>query len=450
MAKNDNASGSFEAGISSSRVRAAGADDIRTSPRENPHEKKKDIGFRLDAAQSRHLARMHARLREAIVDAGGSIPFSRYMDLALHAPGLGYYRADWHTFGEAGDFITAPEITPLFARSLARQIEQALGALGACDVLEFGAGSGAMAAEIIASLAAKIPLRYRILEPGAALARRQRKSVAERIPEALETANEKRKRDAGPSVEWIDRLPPPGFRGVIIANEVVDALAVERFEVQGEEIFEHFVGWGEEGPLSIRAPARTAIEKEVRRIEADLGRRFASGYRSEIGPARKAWVASVAQTIERGLLLIIDYGYPQHELYHVDRREGTLRCHFRHRRHDDPLALAGLQDISAHVDFSALAAASGMEVAGFTTQGDFLIACGLLDLIEDIPPGTPEFLRCAERIKRITLPGEMGEVCKVMGLGRGLNEAMIGFSGRDHRPRLRPEPEAASVDERRR
>ena len=386
---------------------------------------------------------MHARLRREISDAGGSIPFSRYMDLVLHAPGLGYYRADWHTFGHEGDFITAPEITPFFARTLALQIEQALDGLGARDVLEFGAGTGAMAAEIIASLHPATPLRYRILEPAAALVRRQRKTIHDRIPQAFEHDMKARKRDR--IVDWIDRLPPPGFTGVIIANEVVDALPVERFEVQAEGIFEYRVGWGESEPIPIKARASAPTERAIRGIETELGSPFAPGYRSEIGPAREAWVASVARRIERGLLLIIDYGYPRHEFYHPDRREGTLRCHFRHRRHDDPFVLAGLQDISAHVDFNALAAASGMDIAGFTTQGDFLIACGLLDLIEDIPPGSLEFARIAESVKRITLPGGMGEAFKVMGLSRGSTGSLIGFSRRDHRPRLRLDPRSATT-----
>ncbi len=403
------------------------------------------IDEHLDPEQSEHLAKMHARLRREISDAGGSIPFSRYMDLALHAPGLGYYRADWQTFGAGGDFITAPELTPLFARTLALQIEQALDAIKAFDVLEFGAGSGAMAAEIIASLASlrpDIPLRYRILEPSAALVRRQRKTIGDRIPQALDPDTKRRKRER--SVEWIDRLPPPGFSGVIIANEVVDALPVERFEVRAEGILEHRVGFGQAGPIPIKAPAKAPLEDAVRGIEDELGSPFAPGYLSEIGPARNAWVASIARRIERGLLLMIDYGYPRHELYHPDRSEGTLRCHFRHRRHDDPFVLAGLQDISAHVDFSALAAASSMDIAGFTTQSDFLIACGLLDLIEDIPPGTAEFAGIAQDIKRIALPQGMGEAFKVMGLSRGSLPPLIGFSRRDHRPRLRLDHRSAS------
>ncbi len=420
----------------------------------NTGERKSDIGAGLDPCldfeQSRHLARMHAKLHREIADAGGSIPFSRYMDLALHAPGLGYYRADWHTFGHEGDFITAPEITPLFSRTLAIQIKQALDGLGACDVLEFGAGTGAMAADIIASLHPEIPLRYRILEPAAALARRQRKTIFDRIPQAFES-DRKAPRHDRVIIDWIDRLPPPGFAGVVIANEVVDALPVERFEVQKEGIFEYRVGWGEDEPVWIKARAGASTERAIRGIESELGTPFAPGYRSEIGPAREAWVASVAARIERGLLLIVDYGYPRHEFYHPDRCEGTLRCHFRHRRHDDPLALAGLQDISAHVDFSALAAASEMDIAGFTTQGDFLIACGLLDLIEDplenIRPGSLEFARIVDSVKRITLPGEMGEAFKVMGLARGLSEPLIGFSRRDHRPRLRLDPQSVTTSD---
>ena len=376
----------------------------------------------LDAGERAHVERMHALVRAEVEAGGGAIPFSRYMDIALHAPGLGYYRAGWRTFGPGGDFVTAPEMSPLFAGTVARQVAQVLSALDAEEVVEIGAGSGTMAAQMLVHLAPGI--RYRILEPSGALAARQRETIAAAAPEALA------------SVSWLDALPEPGFRGVVLANEVVDALPVERFEVTAEGVAAHCVGFAHGRPIRCSRPAEPSLVEAVESVQRDLGYRLPAGYVSEIGPARCAWTATIAERLESGLLLLMDYGFPRREFYHPDRRDGTLRCHFRHRRHDDPLVLCGLQDITAHVDFTAIARASGLDVAGFTTQGEFLLACGLLDLLSGVEPGSLEFIRLTTRIKRLTLPGEMGEAVKVMALGRGVDVPLVGFSGRDHRARL--------------
>ena len=237
-------------------------------------------------------------------------------------------------------------------------------------------------------------------------------------------------------MSWLDALPEPGFRGVVLANEVVDAVPVERFEVTADGISVHCVGFDAGRPVWRSRPAEPWLVEVVESVQQEIGYTFPVGYVSEIGPARCAWAASIAERMERGLVLLMDYGFPRRELYHRDRREGTLRCHFRHRRHDDPLVLCGLQDITAHVDFTAIARASGLQVAGFTTQSEFLLGCGLLDLLAGIDPGSPEFVRLTGQIKRITLPGEMGEAVKVMALTRGMEEPLVGFSGRDHRMRL--------------
>ena len=379
----------------------------------------------LDARERAHVGRMHALVRAEVEAGGGAIPFSRYMEMALHAPGLGYYRAGWQAFGAGGDFVTAPELSPLFASAVARQAEQVLSSIGAREVIEVGAGTGTMAAQMLADLAPRGGVRYRILEPSSALAARQRETISSaRSPDALA------------SVSWLDALPEPGFRGVVLANEVVDALPVERFEVTEDGVLAHCVGFDHDGPVWRSRPAEPWLAEAVESIQHEIGYRLPVGYVSEIGPARCAWAASIAERMDRGLLLVMDYGFPRRELYHPDRRDGTLRCHFRHRRHDDPLALCGLQDITAHVDFTALARASGLDVAGFTTQGAFLLGCGLLDLVANVDPGSPEYVRLTAQIKRITLPGEMGEAVKVMALTRGLDDPLIGFSGRDHRPRL--------------
>ena len=378
----------------------------------------------LDTGERAHVERMHALIRAEVEAGAGAIPFSRYMEMALHAPGLGYYRADWRTFGAGGDFVTAPEMSPLFARAVARQVEQVLSAVGAREVVEIGAGSGSMAAQMLVDLAPGGAVRYRILEPSAALSARQRETISARAPDALA------------SVGWLDALPESGFRGVVLANEVVDALPVERFEMTADGVLVHCVGFADGGPVWRSRPADPRLAEDVESLEHEIGYRFPPGYVSEIGPARCAWVASIAERLERGLVLLMDYGFPRRELYHPDRRDGTLRCHFRHRRHDDPLVLCGVQDITAHVDFTALARASGLDVAGFTTQGEFLLGCGLLDLVSGLDPGSPDFVRLTGQIKRITLPGEMGEAVKVMALTRGIDDPLVGFSGRDHRVRL--------------
>ena len=371
-----------------------------------------------------HVERVHALVRAEVEACGGSIPFSRYMEIALYAPRLGYYRAGWRIFGAQGDFVTAAEISPLFARTVARQVEQVLSMIGSREIVEVGAGAGTMAAQILTELVPRGGVRYRILEPSGVLAARQRETIGALVPDALL------------SVSWLDALPEPGFRGVVLANEVVDALPVERFEMTADGVAMHRVGFEAGRPVWHRDRADPWLEEAVESIQNDIGRPLPVGYVSELGPARGAWAASVAERLECGLVLLMDYGFPRREYYHPDRRDGTLRCHFRHRRHHDPLVLCGLQDITAHVDFTTIARAAGAEVAGYTTQSEFLFGCGLLDLLADVEPGSAEFVRLTTQIKRITLPGEMGEAIKVMALARGIEEPLIGFSGRDHRSRL--------------
>ena len=379
---------------------------------------------RLDVVEREHVERMHALIRSEVESCGGTIPFSRFMEIALYAPRLGYYRAGWRTFGAAGDFVTAPEMSPLFARAVARQVEQAMSLIGVREIIEIGAGSGAMAAQMLVDLVPRGDVHYRILELSGALVARQHETISVLAPGALA------------SVSWLDALPESGFRAVVLANEVVDAVPVERFEVTADGVYMHCVGFDAAGPVRRSRPAEPWLAEAVEGVQNELGIGFPAGYVSEIGPARCAWAASIAERMDRGLLLLMDYGFPRRELYHPDRRDGTLRCHFRHRRHDNPLVLCGLQDITAHVDFTALARGCGLDVAGFTTQSEFLLACGLLDLLRDVDPASPEFVRLTAQVKRITLPGEMGEAVKVMALTRGIHDPLIGFSGRDHRARL--------------
>ncbi len=378
----------------------------------------------------RHSQRLAGLMRDEIERQGGRITFARYMELALYAPGLGYYSAGLNKFGAAGDFVTAPEISPLFARCVARQCRQVLQALGGGDILEFGAGSGAMAADLLAELEAlnSLPQHYFILEISAELRERQRATLVQRTPHL------------SGRVIWLDEFPTQKLRGFVFANEVLDAMPAHRIRLDVEGIAELYVACEDDkfawraGPVS--DPALADRVAGIRAASPDLK----PGYISEINLAAPAWVQAVAAAIESGMLLLVDYGYPRHELYHPERACGSLRCHYRLYAHDDPFLYPGLQDITAHVDFTALAEAgheAGLDVAGYTTQANFLIACGLTELAPQTHPvETRQRMQLAGEIKRLTLPGEMGEVFKALALTRGIAHPLLGFGLRDFRSRL--------------
>nr|VFK73207.1 MAG: SAM-dependent methyltransferase, MidA family [Candidatus Kentron sp. UNK] len=380
------------------------------------------------------MERSHAltmRIREEIADAPQSmIPFQRFMELALYAPVLGYYQSDAPKFGQEGDFITAPEISQLFSRCVARQIGAVLAGLGGGDTLEVGAGSGIMAADIMRELcesdAAGCLGRYLILERSAALRRRQQATVEAHAPNLLER------------FQWLDDLPAPGFRGIIFANELLDAMPSCRFLMEEGAVREWMVGWDMGTFIWRTAAPRPEVEKAVRHIEDSLGEALPDEYASELHLAQAAWVEEAARRLDAGLLLLFDYGYPRAEYYHPERSAGALTCHYRHRLHDDPFFLPGLQDMSVHVDFSTIAEAGArtLELAGFTTQRDFLIATGLPDLCAEIDPASREYMVLAQEMKQLLLPGEMGDIVKVMGFTRGMDTKLRGFSGFDLRGRL--------------
>lgn len=383
---------------------------------------------RPEPAALAHSQKLQGVIREAIEQGGGQIPFARFMELALYTPGLGYYMAGLHKLGAGGDFITAPELSPLFARCLARQCRQILELLGSGDILEFGAGSGRMAADLLKELerTGHLPERYLIVELSADLRQQQQQTLRQQVPHLAS------------KISWLDRLPD-SIHGLILANEVCDAMPVHCFQLEGGHSWERYVGYQgntlvwKKGPLS-----NPRLKERIAEIRLQL--KQINRYDSEINLAMESWVAEIARRLQKGMLLIIDYGFPRSEYYHPDRVTGTLMCHYRHRAHPDPLILPGLQDITAHVDFTALAEAGhhgGLRVAGYCSQADFLLACGLDKLAAaEIAAGGRHALEASSQIKRLTLPSEMGELFKILALTQGIDQPLLGFALRDRRARL--------------
>lgn len=371
---------------------------------------------------------MAALLEARIADAGGVISFAEYVDLALYAPGLGYYVAGAHKLGEGGDFTTAPETSVLFGECVARQCAQVLGELGGGDVLELGAGTGRLACDVLAALAGEgaLPARYRILEVSPELRDRQRAAVS-RLPAPLAAR-----------VEWLDRLPDDAWRGVLLANEVLDALPFERLRYDADGITELAVGWDGAGPCWRERPAGATLAAEARRVAADLPGPLPAAYTTELCLRAGPWVRSVTERLARGIALFIDYGLPRSQYYHPQRDGGTLRCHYRQRAHEDPFFLPGLQDITAWVDFTRIAEAAddaGLEVLGFATQAAFLLGNGIEAMIADIDDDIRRARRVSEA-RQLLMPDGMGEAFKAMALGRGWNEPLSGFVVQDLRSRL--------------
>jgi SAM-dependent MidA family methyltransferase len=372
-----------------------------------------------DRARSRELS---ALIRREIEATGGSIRFARFMELALYAPALGYYSAPQPKFGPTGDFVTAPEISPLFGQCMANQIVQVLDQLQTGDVLEVGAGAGTLAAQLLLALEAlgRLPQNYYILELSAGLRALQRDTLEQRAPQLLNR------------VRWLEALPAPGFRGVIVGNELLDAMPVTRFHVVDNVPHEQHVCWRDAGFVFCDAPASGNVAARL----APLALR--SDYVSEIGLHAEAWVRSLGACLEQGIVLLLDYGFPQAEFYHPQRAQGTLMCHYRHRAHSDPLILVGLQDITAHVNFTAIAEAghdAGLKLYGYTSQAAFLIGCGLTELAIEHMDIRPR-LEQAQTINKLTAPHEMGELVKAIALGKGAQEPLRGFVVQDRRSRL--------------
>jgi SAM-dependent MidA family methyltransferase len=344
-------------------------------------------------------------IRTAIVRQGGWLPFDRYMALALYAPGLGYYNRATRLFGHlpasGSDFVTAPELSPLFGRALARQVGQALQASGSAHVWEFGAGSGALARHLLDALPEAIH-RYTIVELSGGLRERQRETLA----------------SWASKVDWADTLPER-LHGVVVGNEVLDAMPVQLLHFDGTAWFERGVG------LDVD---RLAFVDRPTELRPPFEGPFVPGTTTEIHPQGEAFVATLAERLERGAAFFIDYGFPAAEYYHPQRHGGTLMCHRGHRADADPLVDVGLKDITAHVDFTGIALAAqdaGLEVIGYTSQARFLMNCGILELLRgaDIPT--------TANAQKLLTEHEMGELFKVIGLARGIAFDPIGFAAGD-------------------
>ena len=374
-------------------------------------------------AEQAHHDQLTQRLRAEIAAAGGEISFDRFMELALYAPELGYYTAGKQKFGAHGDFVTAPELGPVFARCLARSCQALLKELDGGDILEAGAGSGVLAADLLLELEClgRLPERYFILELSTDLRARQTETIKQRASHLFER------------VRWLAELPGD-FRGMVLANELLDAMPVSRFKIMENGVNESWVGWENDRFAWREQPAGASLRARV----APLG--LAAGYTSEINPRAAAWVRSIAGILKRGALLLIDYGFPRAEFYHPQRTRGTLMCHYKHHAHDDPLRLVGLQDITAHVDFSAIAEAgteAGLALLGYTSQAAFLLGNGLEQIMAASDPNKVRaHLALTRQIKKLTLPHEMGELHKAIAFGRGVPEPLPGFTLQDRRHRL--------------
>lgn len=377
----------------------------------------------LTRQQQDQLAQTEGVIRTAIGRHHGRLPFDQFMELALYAPGAGYYVNGSRKLGATGDFVTAPEISALFSQCLANQAAEVLVQLKQGEILEFGAGSGRMAADILQHLSQVdcLPARYLIMEVSPDLRALQQQAIQQAVPELIDR------------VHWIGVLPNTGWQGVVLANEVLDAMPVHRFRFTSEGWQEAFVSDTNQGFTECWDKAQSpgllaAIDRLTQRIGA-----LPEGYQSEINLRMQPWLAAIAGFMAKGAILLIDYGYSEREYYHTERSAGTLICHFQHKAYSDPYQRVGLQDITANVDFSALAHAgldTGLVLAGYTTQAHFLLDNGLDNCLQAMDDPV-QHLQTVSEVKRLTLPTEMGERFKVMGFTQALDINLAGFQSRD-------------------
>ncbi|MCU7799248.1 MAG: SAM-dependent methyltransferase [gamma proteobacterium symbiont of Lucinoma myriamae] len=390
------------------------------------------------AAVKAHSDQLKQLIQDAIKAQDGKITFADYMNKALYAPGLGYYSAGLKKFGKQGDFITAPEISPLFSQCLALQCIHIMQQSNQQVLLEVGAGSGIMAIELVLELEkqAKLPEQYLILELSAELRDRQQQAIKARLPHLYER------------FMWLDCLPEKPFSGIVIGNELLDAMPVHMLNLEGDRIYERYVAlddnnnfiWQDDSPEN---PRLQKIAENIRAVQqplAHLNDKPDQSYITEVNLQAIDWIKSIADILTAGAILLVDYGYTAQEYYHPQRSMGTLMCHYQHHRHDDPFYLPGLQDITAHVDFSSIAHAAhdcGLTVCGFTTQAHFLMAGGLVELTKDLDPDDIiHFSEVARQIKMLTLPEEMGELFKVILLAKDKTLSLPAFELQNFQSRL--------------
>ncbi len=379
-----------------------------------------------------NLAYQHScKVQEAIVTeiskANGWISFEHYMEQALYAPGLGYYSSGSSKFGSQGDFVTAPEISSLFGRALAQQVIQVLEQVNDANVLEFGAGSGKLALDLLIELeqSKRLPKKYYILEVSADLRQRQQDLFESQASHLT------------PLIEWIEQLPTQ-FNGVILANEVLDAMPVHLLTWCNDKLFERGVTWENnqfkwlERPLD-NSELLTIANKLSPQI--NQGSDHISHYTSEISLSTRRFTQSLADILQHGLILLIDYGFGRNEYYHPQRSQGTLMCHYRHYAHDDPFYLPGLQDITSHVDFSAISDStkdSPLNLLGYTTQAHFLINCGIIEILAQTSvTNVNKYLPLTNQLQKLVSTAEMGELFKVISFGKGICQPLIGFTSGD-------------------
>ncbi|MBI0407643.1 MAG: SAM-dependent methyltransferase [Nitrosomonadaceae bacterium] len=376
-------------------------------------------------AASKHSQALQNTIRAEISVAAGWISFARYMELVLYAPGAGYYSNNIPKFGSTGDFVTAPEISSLFGRTIAQQVLQVFQYMdkGGNNILEFGAGTGKLALDLLLELErlGELPERYFILEVSAGLRRRQQELFARYLPHLISR------------IEWLEYLPTT-FEGLMIANEVLDAMPIHLVMWHDKTLLERGVTWNNGAfQWSDRLLVAGELFNTARKVGCQIN--ASNGYISEINLAANAFIKSLADILQRGAVLLIDYGFGHKEYYHPQRDKGTLVCHYRHYVHDDPFYLPGLQDITSHINFSAITEVTKggqLELLGYTTLANFLINCGITKILEQTPvENSIDYLPLAGQLQRLVSPAEMGDLFKVIAFGRGIPQPMIGFIAGD-------------------
>jgi len=390
-----------------------------------------------------HSEQLQQTIQQSIHENNGKITFADYMNQVLYTPGSGYYSAGLKKFGQQGDFVTAPEISALFSQCLALQCVDLMQQTEQSTLLEIGAGSGIMAIDIMLELECrkKLPERYLILELSAELRDRQQQAIQARLPHLF------------PLFSWLDRLPEKPFSGIILANELLDAMPVHLLKLTADNHYERYVALGSDNHFiwqdePVDNPELIDKTNEIKKLQKTLAafslnqgqKKDHTDYITEVNCQADNWIKTIAEILETGAVLLIDYGYTAKEYYHPQRSMGTLMCHYRHHRHDDPFYLPGMQDITAHVNFSSIAQTArqaGLEISGYTTQAHFLMAGGLVELTRDLDPDDIiPFTETARQIKMLTLPEEMGELFKVLLLTTDKALSLTAFQYQDFRARL--------------